>query len=91
MVSHSHDSGLTHAHSGGDVAHGHGDADVGASGAVHVHDTGDAHTHDAWEPEGGFERTGFTLLSNLLAGIAFGLLMATALTLYGKSITLAQG
>ena len=91
VFSHTHDSGLTHAHSGGGVAHGHGDADVGASGAVHVHGTGEAHTHDAWEPDDGFERTGFTLLSNLLAGIAFGLLMATALTLYGRPITLAQG
>jgi cobalt transporter subunit CbtA len=84
-------SGLTHAHTGGGAAHGHGEEAVGATGAVHVHQDSSAHTHDALEPEDGFERTGFTLLANLLTGIAFGLLMATALTLYGRSITVAQG
>jgi cobalt transporter subunit CbtA len=91
VASHTHDSGLTHAHAGGATAHGHGEEAVGASGAIHVHEDASAHTHDAWEPEDGFERTGFTLLANILAGIAFGLLMATALTLYGKSITIIQG
>lgn len=90
-VSHSHDSGLTHAHSGGAVAHGHGEAAVGAAGAVHIHQDASAHTHDAWQPADGFERTGFTLLANLLAGVAFGLLLATALTLYGRAITTTQG
>ncbi|MBT7572538.1 MAG: hypothetical protein HN632_21530 [Rhodospirillaceae bacterium] len=90
-VSHTHDSGLSHAHSGGGAAHGHGEEAVGASGAVHVHQDASAHTHDAWQPEDGFERTGFTLLANILAGVAFGLLLATALTLYGRAITLTQG
>ena len=79
-VSHSHDNGLTHAHTGGGAAHGHGEEAVGASGAVHVHRDASAHTHDAWQPEDGFERTGFTLLANLLAGIAFG-----------RAITVTQG
>jgi cobalt transporter subunit CbtA len=60
-------------------------------GAVHIHNDGGAHPHEAWQPADGFERSGFTLLANLISGIAYGLLLATALTLYGQSITLIQG
>lgn len=66
-------------------------APASPSGAVHVHQDASTHIHDAWEPADSFERTGFTLLANLLSGVAFGLLMATALTLYGRAITMTQG
>ncbi|MEE2761243.1 MAG: CbtA family protein [Pseudomonadota bacterium] len=53
--------------------------------------SGGGHTHDAWEPADGIERTSFTLLSNLLTTFALGLLMAMALTLYGRPISVIQG
>ena len=58
--------------------------------ASHTQESGE-HTHDVWEPTDGIERTSFTLLSNLLTTVALGLLMATALTLYGRPISVIQG
>lgn len=39
---------------------------------AHEHDMGEA----AWEPAEGLERTGFTLLANIVVGCGFGLLLA---------------
>jgi len=41
---------------------------------AHEHDAGAA----AWEPAEGLERTGFTLLANIVVGCGFGLLLAGA-------------
>jgi cobalt transporter subunit CbtA len=42
-----------------------------------------AHDHAAdWEPAAGFERVGYSVLFNLLAGIGFALLLNGAITLY---------
>jgi cobalt transporter subunit CbtA len=46
-----------------------------ASPAAHEHD------EDAWAPADGWERTGYTILFNLLAGIGFGLLLAAGMAL----------
>ena len=35
-----------------------------------------AHAHEAWKPGDGVERVAFTLLFNVLTGIAFGFLLA---------------
>jgi cobalt transporter subunit CbtA len=51
-----------------EAAHGHGD------GAAHVHG-GDDH---AWAPADGLERTGFTVLFNILTGVGFALVAAAA-------------
>jgi cobalt transporter subunit CbtA len=45
----------------------------------------------AWEREEGFERTVFTLLANVLAGTAFALLLAGAMTLSGRDVSLGAG
>jgi cobalt transporter subunit CbtA len=48
--------------------------------------TGQAHDHTAaaeWEPENGFERAAYTLVADLLTGIAFALLVAAGLALRG--------
>ena len=50
-----------------EAGHGHG-------GAAHVHG-GDDH---AWAPADGLERTGFTVLFNLLTGVGFALVAAAA-------------
>jgi cobalt transporter subunit CbtA len=43
-----------------------------------------AHDEDAWAPADGWERTGYTVLFNLLAGVGFGLLIAAGLALSGQ-------
>ncbi|MSP49778.1 MAG: cobalt transporter [Alphaproteobacteria bacterium] len=42
------------------------------------------HEADAWVPDDGWERTSFTVLFNVLAGIGFGLLIAAGMALSGR-------
>jgi cobalt transporter subunit CbtA len=51
------------------------------------------HHHDAeaWEPTDGFERTAFTVLADVLTGIAFGLLLTAAYALRGRAMDWRQG
>ena len=68
------------AHNG--TAH-HG-KDLGVDSAAAPH-TGHSHDPDAWAPKDGIERLFFTALSNVLAGIGFGLLILAAMTYHGKA------
>jgi cobalt transporter subunit CbtA len=86
VVQHSHTSGVNHTHEEGDKPHEHN-----AEGAVHIHRDGSVHHHHGWSPADGIERSVFTLLANILVGIAYGILLATALTLYGREIGYAEG
>ena len=63
-------------------------AELGESQAVHKqdasghsHDHNHEHGHDGWAPQGETERTMFTLLSNVLAGVGFSFLMVAAMVL----------
>lgn len=47
------------------------------------------HDPDAWAPEDGFERLFFTSISNVLAGMGFGLLILAAMTYLGKASILS--
>ncbi|MDA0240383.1 MAG: CbtA family protein, partial [Proteobacteria bacterium] len=61
---------------------------------VHVHDNGDRHVHgdgNAWAPEDGFERTAFSLLSNVLTAIGFGFVLAGAMALSRRKISWREG
>lgn len=51
------------------------------------------HHHDAeaWAPTDGFERTAFTVLADVLTGIAFGLLLTAAYALRGRAMDWRQG
>ena len=82
-VSHAHANGLTHAHTGGGALHAHKTtANTPEAGdTVHIHEDGSTHVHQAWEPADGVQRSGLTLVANILIGIAYGTLLATALTL----------
>ena len=46
---------------------------------------------DAWAPEDGIERTLFTVLANVLAGIGYGLILVAAFTLSGRHVDPRQG
>src|SRR4030095_10428626 len=49
------------------------------------------HEAEAWEPTDGFERTAFTVLADVLTGIAFGLLLTAAYALRGRAMDWRQG
>ncbi len=52
-----------------------------------------AHEHPAesWSPMDGLERSLYTALANIVAGVGFGLLMSACLALYGKPVEPRQG
>ena len=55
---------------------------------------GHAHDHaggGAWAPQDGLERTGFTLLANIVTGVAFALLLVAGLALAGRPVDWRQG
>jgi len=58
---------------------------AGHGGADHHHDP------DAWAPEDGIERLFFTSFSNVLAGMAFGLLILAGMAYKGKGSILMGG
>lgn len=75
------------------AGHAHGEPDV------HVHEDGTEHLHEAeasepapeWAPANGWERTGYTVLATLLAGIGFALTIGAISALTGIAITPANG
>ena len=60
-------------------------AGTDAATAEHHHDA------EAWAPADGFERTAFTVLADVLTGIAFGLLLTAAYALRGGAMDWRQG
>jgi cobalt transporter subunit CbtA len=59
--------------------------DADAATAEHQHGA------EAWAPTDGFERTAFTVLTDVLTGIAFGLLLTAAYALRGRAMDWRQG
>ena len=73
----------------GAAGHSHGEA-----AADHEHPAGTpAHDHgaDEWAPQDGFERTGYTVLANLLAAAGFALVLGAVSMFAGIPITFANG
>ncbi len=64
-------------------AHSHGQAEQGAQTHEHAAET--------WAPEDGFERTAYTLLSSLIMGVAFALILSAAVMFSGRNITAQNG
>lgn len=54
-------------------------------------DTDDGHAHDAWAPEDGLERTLYTAVANLVAGVGFALLVVAGIALRGTPVTVGVG
>ena len=72
------DTGKAHTHGADDGAAEQAKRDHGGSGA-------------AWAPDGGFERSAYTLVSNLIMGVAFALILGAAVMLSGRIITAQNG
>ncbi len=70
------------AHDHGDHSDGH---DAAAAGEGHHHDAG------AWQPADGFERSAYTLLANLLMGVAVSAMLLGVMTLKGDPIDARRG
>jgi cobalt transporter subunit CbtA len=61
---------------------------------AHTNETAQpGHAHDAqpWAPEDGVERTLYTLMSNIVMGVAFAMLLTAAAMFTGRNITAANG
>ncbi len=50
-----------------------------------------SHTHEPQLPGNGIMRSTFTFIANVIVGIAFGILLAAGLTLYGRPIGWIEG
>ena len=61
--------------------------------ASHAAAAGAAHEHEdyGWEPRDGLERTGYTVLADILASIGFALLLAAAFAVLGKDVSARTG
>ncbi len=68
-------------------------AENGAAPATSADAATAEHDHGAetWQPTDGFERTAFTVLADVLTGIAFGLLLTAAYALRGRTMDWRQG
>jgi cobalt transporter subunit CbtA len=60
---------------------------------THSHEHADDHHHDAndWKPHDGWQRISFTLISNIVMGVAYGLILAGVYTLWRHPRNTAQG
>jgi len=75
---------------------GSAEAAAPAEAAAHEHAPGTAaheHSHDAdeWGPADGFERNGYTILSMILTGFGFGLLLVAASEIAGGISSWREG
>ena len=71
-------------------AHSH---DHSTTDAAKVEADGHSHDHggEAWMPDDGIERTAYTVLSNVLTGAGFALLLAAAITVRGREVDWRRG
>jgi cobalt transporter subunit CbtA len=59
--------------------------------AVPHADAGHSEHEEAWAPRDGWQRTFFTLLSNLVVGVAFSLILTAAILLLDQPMSLQHG
>jgi len=67
-------------------AHTEGHSHAAAAPAAHSH--GD---EDSWGPEDGLERMTYTVISNVIAGVGFALLLGAAMTMRGRDVDVKSG
>ncbi len=66
---------------------GHGQDAKATDGHSHSH----GHDSGAWAPHDGFERFSFTLLSNILTGVAFACLLGAAIMFFNGTVSVKHG
>ena len=71
--------------------HDHGDAAAAHDHAAATAGEGHHHDADAWQPADGFERSAYTLLANLLMGVAVSAILLGVMTLKGDPIDARRG
>lgn len=89
--SHSHGHGETHEHAGHGDEDSHGHSHGEEQSHAHGHDHAHGHSHEGWMPADGFERQAVTLLSNVITGVAFALLLAAAIAFSGRHVDWKRG
>ncbi|KKB07023.1 hypothetical protein VE25_19935, partial [Devosia geojensis] len=76
------------AYEGGEAhAHDHADAAAAAEPAAPAHE----HAEDEWAPHDGFERTAYTVLSNILMAAGYALVIGAVSVFFNLPITFANG
>lgn len=73
---------------------GHDHGEEAAAATEHTHEAGTpAHSHgdDEWMPQDGFERTGYTVLANVLMAAGYALIIGAVSVLFNLPITWATG
>lgn len=78
----------TYENAGAADMHEHDAAMAETAGAVAL---AHGHAEEAWMPAEGFERTGFTLLAEIVTAIGFALLLVSAYALSGREIDWRRG
>jgi len=84
----------TGGHSHGEAGHSHGEADHSHGEAGHSHGQAGADSGEedaAWAPSDGFERTFFTLIANVVVGVAFSMILTAGILIARQSITPKTG
>ncbi len=71
--------------------HDHGAAQAAARSGSHEDGAGHSHGDDEWSPADSFERTAFSLLSNLITAIGFGLALSAAFVLSRRRVSWREG
>jgi cobalt transporter subunit CbtA len=74
---------------GGEAGHEHG---AGEAAAAHEHEAaGHAHGDDEWMPADGFERTGLTILANVLVAAGYALVIGAVSLFFNLPISWKTG
>lgn len=79
----------TYENAGVAEEHDHGAAASGTEGTAEA--VGSEHEEEAWMPADGIERTGFTLLAEIVTAIGFALLLTSAYVLSRREIDWRRG
>jgi len=66
-------------------------ADLYDGGSFFLTQGHEDHGDGTWAPQDGWERTFYTLVTNLIAGVAFALLLVAGFVLYGKPVDARRG
>ena len=70
---------------------GHGNAEVAESAQTEAESHTHSHDGEAWAPHDGLERNFYSLVSNVITGIAYSLILTAAILVSGHMVSLRSG